>query len=96
MSETETPEIEESSSTTPTPTIEIDNSHPFDDQFSNDLLKERQELFQIFDDLKIEYGTHWHPVANTVDELLEAVKDVDGIVCKNLFTKAKKKGLLFV
>jgi hypothetical protein len=67
-------------------------THPFDDQFSPELLAEREALFALFDELKLNVTKHWHPVANTVEELLVAVKDVEGIVCKNLFTKAKRKG----
>ncbi|XP_072173972.1 prolyl-tRNA synthetase associated domain-containing protein 1-like [Diadema setosum] len=53
----------------------------------------RQELLAEFDRLGITHETVEHPEVFTVEAMMPHLKDLTGMVCKNLFLRDKKKKL---
>ncbi len=54
-----------------------------------------EDLFQLLDELQIEYTTHSHPAVFTVEEAELHCNHLPGLHCKNLFFK-DKKGILWL
>ena len=50
-----------------------------------------EDLFRVFDDLKIEYALHHHDPIFTVEEGVHLKATIPGLHCRNLFLRDKKK-----
>ncbi len=53
----------------------------------------KERLFKFFRDNQIPFDSIEHPEVFTVEAMMPYLKDVQGVVSKNLFLKDKKKGL---
>ena len=48
------------------------------------------KLYQILDELNIEFEYHEHPPAPTIEAAMECWKDIEATHCKNIFFRNKK------
>jgi Ala-tRNA(Pro) deacylase len=60
------------------------------------MLNTQEELFDVFNQIGIEYINHEHPAVFTVEEADRHHDGIDGAHSKNLFLKDKKKKLFLV
>lgn len=61
-----------------------------------DIPDKQQKLLDLLESLSMEVVTVNHPEVFTVEAMMPYLQDCDGLVCKNLFLKDKKKKRLWL